>query len=137
MQTQVPMEDKDGDPKPKLGSGLWGHGPPLTSMLMGKQRAFSDGFGLCSPGRWMPYMRRSASDTPSLGFLEASGTELEKKLQSFCDVRLLAMKLAAGKVNGCPFPRAAVEEGGRRKAGCADTGARSAILFIDRAIDNS
>ena len=46
-----------------------------------------------------------------LAFWEALGTELEKKLQTFCDVRLLAMKLGAGKVNDCPFPRAAVEEG--------------------------
>eukprot|EP00435_Cladocopium_sp_Y103_P012644 s1590_g3.t1 len=59
-------EDEDGQPKAKLVSGHWGHGPPLTSTLLGKRNPFADGFALCSPGRWAPATRRSAADTPAL-----------------------------------------------------------------------
>ena len=89
--TNVPAEvssdeDEDGCPKPKLGAGHWGSGPPLTSTLMGKKKPFADGFGLCSPGRWPPALRRSAASTPALGLMEVLGAELEKLLRSHCDV---------------------------------------------------
>ena len=38
--------DEDGFPKQRLGSGVWGRGSPLTSVLMGKKRPFVDGAGL-------------------------------------------------------------------------------------------
>ena len=38
-------EDEDGFPKQPLGSGVWGRGPPLTSVLMGRKRPFVDGAG--------------------------------------------------------------------------------------------
>ena len=81
----------------QLGDGLWGRGAPLPSVLLGKRRDFADGFGLCSPGRWPPKMRRSSVDTPSLGFAERLAVELLKILSASVDIRRLAMKLAAGK----------------------------------------
>lgn len=53
-------EDEDGFSKLKLGSGHWGIGSFLMSCLIGKQKLFTDGFGLCSPGRWPPAQRQSA-----------------------------------------------------------------------------
>ena len=85
--------------------------PLLPQLLMGKKKPFADGFGLCSPGRWPPALRRSAASTPALGLMEALGAELEKLLRSHCDVRKLAMQLAAGKVVGSPFSDAAIAEG--------------------------
>ena len=96
-------EDEDGDPKPKLGSGLWGHGPPLTSMLMGKQRAFSDGFGLCSR-RWMPCMRRSASDTPSLGFLGSVGHRTGKEAPNLLRREVASNEAWGWQSQRLPFP---------------------------------
>ena len=43
--------------------------------------------------------------------MEALGAELEKLLRSHCDVRKLAMQLAAGKVVESPFSDAAIAEG--------------------------
>ena len=115
LNANVPAEvssDEDEDyPKAKLGAGHWGIGPPLTSTLMGKRKPFADGFGLCSPGRWPPAQRRSAASTPALGLMEALGAELEKLLRGHCDVRKLAMQLAAGKVVESPFSDAAIAEG--------------------------
>ena len=95
----------------QLGDGLWGRGAPLPSVLLGKRRDFADGFGLCSPGRWPPKMRRSSVDTPSLGFAELLAVELLKILSASVDIRRLAMKLAAGKVAECPFSEELVNEG--------------------------
>ena len=104
-------EDEDRMPKPKLGAGHWGHGPPLVSRLMGKRKPFSDGFGLCSPGRWPPAMRRTSADTPALALMEALGVELEKNLRQTCDIRKLAMQLATGKLTECPFDAATIDKG--------------------------
>lgn len=54
------VEDEDGLCKPRRGAGVWGFGAPLHSWLMGKKRAFTEGAGVCSPGRWAPESRRSA-----------------------------------------------------------------------------
>ena len=81
-----------------LGDGLRGYGAPLVSSMLGKRRDYTDGFGLCSPGRWQPSMRRCADDTPSLAFAEALGVELLKLLNSKLNIRELMFKLAAGKV---------------------------------------
>ena len=43
--------------------------------------------------------------------MEAFGAELEKLLRGHCDVRKLAMQLAAGKVVESPFSDAAIAEG--------------------------
>ena len=56
-------------------------------------------------------MRRSAADTTALGFMETLGTELEKLLSRSCDLRKLAMQLAAGRVLECPFTSDVVAEG--------------------------
>ena len=59
-------EDDDGVRKPKLGSGLSGHGPPRSACMFGKRKDFAD----CSPGRWALWWRGCASDTLSLAFSE-------------------------------------------------------------------
>jgi hypothetical protein len=71
-------EDEDGFQKPQLGAGLWGHGPPLASRMLGKHKNFTDGLGLCSPGRWAPQRRLCARECASLGFAEQLGKEYTK-----------------------------------------------------------
>ena len=68
-------------PQPRLGSGNWGGGPPLSSCLMGKKRPFADGAGLCSPGRWCPCDRRVAPQEIQLRMAQ----QVFKKIRSFCE----------------------------------------------------
>ena len=104
-------EDEDGHCKPRLGDGVRGHGPPLTSSIMGQLRGMCDGFGLCSPGRWPPERRKDSKDVCSLGFLEELGGELENLLCRHSDVQQLASSFADGKVVSCPFSAALIQEG--------------------------
>ena len=50
--------DEDGVKRPKRGAGRLGKGPPVMLDQGIKARAFEDGAGLCSPGRWMPENRK-------------------------------------------------------------------------------
>ena len=111
VQEQSSDEDEDGMQKPLKGSGMWGRGPCMRKTMLGKTEEFADGFGLCSPGRWPPQMRRSAQDAPQLGFMEQIGVELHKILENCMNVRDLAMRFAAGKICSCPFSKETIEHG--------------------------
>ena len=50
-------DDETGRPRPLLGAGNLGKGPPLTTRWGGKYKLFHDGGGLCSRGRWLPSCR--------------------------------------------------------------------------------
>ena len=93
-------EDEEGQKRPKLGAGLGGHGPPLTTSHLGKKKAFHNGAGLASPGRWAPYRRN----------VESSGTFARMRLEvlkllikEVNIVKTLAL-LATGKCTESPFP---------------------------------
>ena len=58
-------EDEDGDPKPKLGLGPWA-APDFNAH--GQAKGIFRWLWALLAGVGMPCMRRSASDTPSLGF---------------------------------------------------------------------
>ena len=79
-------EDEDGFPKQRLGSGVWGTGPPMVSELMGKRRAFVDGAGLCSPGRWPPEQRKDESLDGRLGMAKQCFEQLQQLLRDKMDV---------------------------------------------------
>ena len=56
----------EGAPKPGLGAGLHGVGPPFFAEVRARGRGFRGGGGLCSFGRWPPwrcnrFQRRSRS----------------------------------------------------------------------------
>jgi hypothetical protein len=50
-------DDSDGNAKPHKGAGTTGYGRPLDTVNAGKWKPFTDGNGLCSPGRWAPQKR--------------------------------------------------------------------------------
>ena len=128
--------DSDGERKPQLGEGLWGHGPARSACVFGKRRDFSDGFGLCSPGRWAPWQRRCAADTPALAFPEQLGKTLLAFLKSRLDLSKLAKEFAAGAVAQCPFSEELIADGreilfcalASRQCRLSRTDCRSAIL---------
>ena len=84
-------------------AGLRGHGPPLHCALHGHRKPFTDGFGLCSPGRWAPALRQDHLENPKLCFHFELGRKLHKFVSEWLDPRELALKLAAGQVMDCPF----------------------------------
>ena len=101
----------DEDEEPKLGEGMRGHGPPLTSYLMGQLEGVCDGFRLSSPGRWSPHCRRDSSDCDSSRFVEELENELESLLRRSLDIEQLASSFTKGKIVTCPFKPELIQEG--------------------------
>ena len=54
----VSDDDEYGAPKPGLGAGWRGVGPPLSAGVGARARELRDGGGMCLPGRWPPWSRR-------------------------------------------------------------------------------
>ena len=48
--------------------GVRGHGPPMFCNVSGKRKPFTDGFCICSPGRWSPHSRQDRFDNANLAF---------------------------------------------------------------------
>ena len=110
------MQSHESDVEYELGGngiqlqGLRGLGPPLRSLLNGKARPFTDGCGLCSPGRWPPNLRQCAATNNALVLHERIGESLQALLASELDVRSLAFLLAAGRVTESPFREGLLEQ---------------------------
>ena len=78
--------------------------------MNGKARPFTDGCGLCSPGRWPPSLRQCAATNSCLVLHERIGEALLALLVSESDVRSLAFKLAAGRMTESPFSESLLEQ---------------------------
>ena len=59
----------------ELSLGWHGAGPPRSVNHMGGLKPFSDGGGLCSPGRWKPKKRRLPPALPGLRAMLAAQFE--------------------------------------------------------------
>ena len=92
-------DDETGRPRPLLGAGNLGKGPPLTTRWGGKYRPFHDGSGLCSRGRWLPSCR-----TPLAAPAVALRAIIKKHLASIPDRRRLLFYMACGRQQFPPFP---------------------------------
>ncbi|CAE7227317.1 unnamed protein product [Symbiodinium natans] len=105
-------------------AGLRGTGPPLYCRMGGARKPFTDGCGLCSPGRWPPSARQDAYENVKLSFHQRLATKLHNFVGAKLNVRDLAFKLAAGVVKEAPFSDEMLEEGRSiiwkelRDAGC-------------------
>ena len=80
-------------------------GHPIMVEWDGRDRAFIDGFGLCSPTRWHP-MARGVRRTERMRKLAADTFSILLDTVNSCipDVRAEAFKLATGRVAESPFP---------------------------------
>ena len=105
-------EDEDKVVRPPVGSGVVGHGPPLESWATKRFRAFHDGSGLCSPGRWLP------ADRQDTCFLIQSIRESLLEIISTMDVKRIAATLACGKATQCPFTSEQINLGRTAWAAC-------------------
>jgi hypothetical protein len=99
--------DEDGFTKPRFGSGLWGQGPPLSYVESGKLKHFSDGCGLCSPGRWEPERRQVVGST----LADEVRTGLLKVLHEKLNVKKVLYQLACNQFTASPFEEALLLEG--------------------------
>jgi hypothetical protein len=77
----------------------------------GKRKTFTDGFGLCSPGRWPPEARQDYYENPDLAFHHRLGTLLLDLLSKRVDIRGVAFLLASGKCASCPFSGELLQQG--------------------------
>ena len=79
-------------------------GPPMKFYFAGKSKDFVDGFGKCSPGRWLPSARDCFMDQEANNWAVA----LRKLLDEFCigqlpDMAKKTFMLSTGKLQGSPF----------------------------------
>ena len=107
--------------------GARGRGPLMHGFFNGKRKAFTDGFGLCSPGRWPPEARQDFYENPDLAFHHRLGTLLLDLLTEHVDVRGVAFLLASGKCASCPFSDEPLQRGREIVLSC---GRRSALLLM-------
>ena len=93
----------------------WTHstctGQPITCRLEGRSKAFVDGFGICSPGRWRPEQRAETLHGDVLEYTLQINQLLRKFVhEQLGDVRIKAMELAVGRIRDSPFEPHAMEE---------------------------
>ena len=79
--------------------------------LLSMQTPFTDGFCICSPGRWPPHSRQDQFDNANLSFHHNLGQALLKLLSSCMDVRGIAFALATGRIGESPFSPGLVSDG--------------------------
>ena len=84
-------------------------GPPMMVEWSGEEREITDGFGLCSPNRWAPDCRGVGQSPQS----KELNVKLHDLLREFVhgqlsDLRMMAFKLATGKLTESPFDEAAL-----------------------------
>ncbi|CAE7040163.1 unnamed protein product, partial [Symbiodinium sp. CCMP2592] len=106
-------------PKDAVGSTVLESFDPGTSRAFGQpmicryemgKKEFTDGFGLCSPGRWAPEAREMLASPEEAGHAKT----IREILKDFVcdeikDLRASAFKLATGKLEQSPFCAAALE----------------------------
>ena len=96
-------------------------GQPMVCRFEMSKRQITDGFGLCSPGRWVPAAREklaSKSEAEHARCLrEIIGRFVDEKIK---DVRRESFRLATGKLEGPPFSQADMDRLRREVAGTLD-----------------
>ena len=86
--------------------GWLGRGPTRKAPCMGRDRAFWDGGGLCSPGRWPPDRRRLPEARPGLmsKIREVFQEGVRRTAGDGGDGIAFMIRLAAGEFADDPFP---------------------------------
>ena len=90
-------------------------GQPIICRYKNCHREFTDGFGLCSPGRWMPGARNKLASEDATNHAEqVASLLLEFLTEEIGDLRKEAFKLALGHHLSSPFDQDKLQ-GLRRK----------------------
>ena len=93
-------------------------GQPMVCRFEMSKRQFTDGFGLCSPGRWAPAAREKLANEQEAGHAkrlrEIIGRFVDEKVK---DVRKASFRLATGKLEEPPFKQDELDQLRREVAG--------------------
>ena len=98
-------------PRPQRGEGHWGSGPAMRIARKGLYRDFSDGAGLCSPGRW-PKDRRCLPSTEIAAELQdilLRGLAAAEKEMPQGNCKAVFHTIIAGKLLSSPFSAELIE----------------------------
>ena len=81
-------------------------GQPIVCRYEHCKREFTDGFGLCSPGRWLPGARNKLADAEAVNHaLEVQRLLLDFLKEEVGDLRTEAFRLALGHHQCSPFDK--------------------------------
>ena len=102
---EEPLSEDDESQKVEAASdGCQNLGPPLNTFWDGRRSEFSDGFGLCSLGRWRPFKRGLEMSAEATSFCKSLSDVIDKHMGiMFKDPQKMVISLALGKIKAQPF----------------------------------
>ena len=112
---KTPRRDQGEGDEPFHGrlerAGRDNMGHPITCRWMNKDKSFTDGGGLCSPGRWSPRDRGTGISLDRASWID----QLALKLRTFVtkhipDLKRATFRLATGHMQEPPFSSEAVNQ---------------------------
>ena len=115
LPARLPVEEvgEFGNEVYEGSSGWRGRGPPRRATVMGRERPFHDGGGLCSPGRW-PKTKRMLPDGVGGDFFKDLKARLGKywsrETGGKDDLHTFVLRLAAKQFTTSPFKEPFLEE---------------------------
>ena len=104
-------------------------GQPIICRYEGCKKEFTDGFGLCSPGRWIPGARNHLAKVSALKHAEQVAELLQDFLvKEIGDLRREAFRLALGHYQQSPFSQEQLQTLRRKIATLLRPGNEDALL---------
>eukprot|EP00435_Cladocopium_sp_Y103_P040452 s469_g11.t1 len=104
-------------------------GQPITCRYEGCKKEFTDGFGLCSPGRWKPGARNKLASSEAAEHADNIADLLFQFLiQEIGDLRNEAFRLALGHLQSSPFDPDRLQELRKKIAGLLRPGEEETLL---------
>lgn len=86
-------------------------GLPMTCRWQNRQKSFSDGGGLNSPGRWAPEDRGVRLSAEKASLVDKLALTIRKFVVRWLpDVQRATFQLATGNMKQCPFPEEALDK---------------------------
>eukprot|EP00435_Cladocopium_sp_Y103_P064471 s792_g26.t1 len=120
-------EDIVEDPFDPVTSACMGQ--PITCRYEGCKKEFTDGFGLCSPGRWKPGARNKLASSGATEHADKIADLLFQFLiQEIGDLRNEAFRLALGHLQSSPFDPDKLQELRKKIAGLLRPGEEETLL---------
>ena len=104
-------------------------GQPIVCRYEHCKREFTDGFGLCSPGRWLPGARNKLADAEAVNHaLEVQRLLLDFLKEEVGDLRTEAFRLALGHHQCSPFDKDKLQDLRRKIAAVLRPGEEGPLL---------
>ena len=111
VDTSEEERELPGTRRPKRGEGWWGRGRPMLTQRKGLSRAFVDGAGHASPGRWKACDRVLPDDDIATELRKAMAESLKAMAAKMTggSLRKVLFQVMGGGLETSPFPQEEVE----------------------------